>query len=101
MFTEERANNNATKTSARVFPPPSFTFQIRLSKLDYTVIDQLPEGHAFTGCDTVAKLETKEELLHILNSFDLLITGFGRKALDDDMLKKAEQFLINVVTKKY
>ena len=29
IFTEERANNNATKTSARVVPPPSSTLQIR------------------------------------------------------------------------
>ena len=37
----------------------------------------------------------------MLNSFDPLITGFGREDLDDDMLQQAEQFLINVVTKKY
>ena len=29
IFTEERANNNATKTLERVVPPPSFTLQIR------------------------------------------------------------------------
>ena len=52
-----------------------------------------------TGCNTVAKVGTKKELLHILNSFDPLITDFGRDALDDDMLRQAEQFLINVVTK--
>ena len=72
-----------------------------LSKLDPKVIDQLPAGHALTGCDTVAKVGTKKELLNILKSFDPLITGFGREALDDDMLQQAEQFLINVVTKKY
>ena len=44
---------------------------------------------------------TKKELLNILNSFDPLFTGFSREALDDDMLQQAEQFLINVVTKKY
>ena len=32
------------------------------------------------------------------NSFDPLITGFGREALDDDMLQLVEQLLINVVT---
>ena len=91
IFTEEMANNNATKTSARVVPPPSFTLQI---------IGQLPAGHNLTGCDTVAKVGTKKELLNISNSFDPLIAGFGSKALDDDMLQQAEQFLINVVTKK-
>ena len=60
-----------------------------------------PAGHALTSCDTVAKVGTKKELLHILNSFDPLITGFGREALDYDMLQQAEQFLLNVVTKKY
>ena len=62
-----------------------FTLQIR-SK----VIDQLPAGHALTGCDNVAKVGTKKELLHILNSFDPLITGFGREALDYDMLQQAD-----------
>ena len=52
------------------------------------------------GCDTVAKVGTKKELLHILNSFDPLITGFSREAFDDEMLQQANQFLINVVTKK-
>ena len=37
----------------------------------------------------------------MLNSFDPLITGFGREAFDDDMLQQAEQFLINVVTSIY
>ena len=49
----------------------------------------------------VAILLQKKELLRILNSFDPLITGFDREALDYDMLKQAEQLLINVVTKKY
>ena len=71
-----------------------------LSELDPKVIDQLPAGHALTGCDTVAKVGTKKVLLNILNSFDPLITGFGRESLDDDMLQQAEQFLINEVTKK-
>ena len=82
IFTEERANNNATKTSARVVP-----LHILLSKLYHNVIDQLPAGHALTGCDYVAKVGTKTELLHILNSFDPLITGFGREALDYNMLQ--------------
>ena len=52
------------------------------SKLDPTVIDQLLAGHALTSCDTVTKVGTKKELLHILNSFDPLITGFAIEALD-------------------
>ena len=72
-----------------------YPLHLLLSKLDPTVIDQLPAGHALTGCDTVAKLGTKKELLcNILNSFDPLITGFGREALDDDMLQQAEQSLL-------
>ena len=55
----------------------------------------------FTGGVTVAKVETKKELLRMLNSFDPLITGFGREALDYDMLPLVEQLLINVVTKTY
>ena len=76
-----------------------YPLHLLLTKLDPNVIDQLPAGHALTGCDTIAKVGTKikKELLHILNSFDPLITGFGREALDYDMLQQAEQFLINVV----
>ena len=74
-----------------------YTLHLLLSKLYPKVIDQLPAGHALTGCDNVAKVGTKKELLHILNSFDPLITGFGREALDYDMLQHSEQFLINVV----
>ena len=95
IFTEEMPNNNATRTSARVVP-----LHLLLSELYPKVIDQLPAGHALTGCDTVAKVGTKKVLLNILNSFDPLITGFGRESLDDDMLQQAEQFLINEVTKK-
>ena len=78
-----------------------YPLHLLLSKLDPKDIDQLPAGHVLTGCDTVAKVETKQELLLILKSFDPLITGFVREALDYDMLKQAGQFLINVVTKKY
>ena len=78
-----------------------YTLHLLLSKLYSKVIDQLPAGHNLTGCDTVAKVGTKKELLHKLNSFDSLITGFGREALDDDMLQLVEQLLINVVTSIY
>ena len=54
-----------------------YPLQLLLSKLYPKVIDQLPAGHHFTGCDTFAKVGTKKELLHMLNSFDPLITGFG------------------------
>ena len=54
-----------------------YPLHLLLSKLYPKVINQLPAGHNLKGCDTVAKVETKE-LLRILNSFDPLITGFGR-----------------------
>ena len=88
IFTEERAKNNAKKPSARIVP-----LHLLLSKLYLKVIDQLPVGHNLTGCDTVAKVGTKKELLHnMLNSFDPFITGFSREALDDDMLQLVEHF---------
>ena len=83
------------KPQQDLYPP-----HLLLSKLDPNVIDQLPAGHALTGCDTVVKVETKKELLHILNSFDPLITDFGKKALDDEILQQAEQFIINVPSYK-
>ena len=76
-----------------------YPLHLLLSKLDPKVIDQFHAGHALIGCNTVAKVGTKKELLHLLNSFDPLITDFGRAALDDEMLQQAEQFLINVVAK--
>ena len=57
-----------------------YPIHLLLCKFDPKVIDQLPAGHALTGCDTVAKVGTRKELLHISNNFDPLITGFGRKA---------------------
>ena len=56
-----------------------YPLHLLFSKLDPTVIDQLPTGYALTSCDTVAKVGTKKELIHILNRFDPLITctGFG------------------------
>ena len=57
----------------------STPLHLSLSELDPKVIDQLPAG-------------TKKELLNILNSFDPLITGFGREALDD-MLQQASSSL--------
>ena len=58
-----------------------YPLHLLLSKLDPKVIDQLPAGHALKGCNTVAKVGTKKELLNILNSFDPLITGFGSSSL--------------------
>ena len=72
-----------------------YPLHILFSKLYSKVINQLPAGHNPTGCDTVAKVETKK-LLRMLNSFDPLITAFG-----DDMLQLVEQLLINVVTSIY
>ena len=43
-----------------------YPLHLLFSTLDPTVIDQLPAGHALTGYDTVAKLGTKKELLHLL-----------------------------------
>ena len=50
-----------------------YPLHLLLSKLDPKVIDQLSAGHSLT----VAKVGTKKELLHILNSFYPLITDFG------------------------
>ena len=41
-----------------------YPIHLLLSKLYPKVIDQLPTGHNLTGCDTVAKLGAKKELLH-------------------------------------
>ena len=78
-----------------------YPLHLLILKLDPKVIDQLPAGHSLTGCDTVAKVGTKKSLLNVLESFDPLITDFGREALDGDMIRYAEQFLIKVIAKKY
>ena len=74
-----------TEERARVVP-----LHLLLSKLDPKVIDQL-----LRYCCKSRKKGGASPYILILNSFDPLITGFGREALNDDMLK----FVINVVTK--
>ena len=71
-----------------------YPLHLLILKVDHEVIDQLPAGHALTGCDTVAKVGTKKQLLGVLDNFDPLITDFGKEALDDDMIQQAEQFLL-------
>ena len=78
-----------------------YPLHLLILKMDPKVIDQLPAGHSLTGCDTVAKVGTKTQLLSVLESFDSLITDFGQEALDGDMIQQAEQFLLKMVTKKY
>lgn len=65
------------------------------------IIDQLPAGNSLTGCNTVAKVGTKKNLLSVLENLDPVITDFAKEALDGDMIHNAEQFLINVIQKKY
>ena len=67
------------------------------------VIRQLPAAHALTGCDTVAKVGTKDAILKTLMSQDPddTIVDFGRDRLDSEMFSVAEKFLIRVIGKKY
>ena len=77
-----------------------YPLHLLILKIDPKFIYQLPEGHSLTGCDNVAKVGTKKQLLSVLESFDPLITDFGQEALDGDMIQQAEQFLLKMVTKK-
>ena len=59
----------------------------------------MPAGHSLTGCDTVAKVGTKNALLKSLEGDYNLIGDFGRDRLDDDIIYQAEQFLVRLISK--
>ena len=72
-----------------------------LNNIKPEVVDNLPAGHALTGCDTVAKVGTKAALLKCLES-DLvsLLKDFGKDCIDEESLSKAEEFLVAIVAGK-
>jgi len=68
--------------------------------MDTDVVDYLPAGHALTGCDSVAKVGTKASMLKALRTASGLIEDFGVDRLDQEMLEKAESFLVKIVAPK-
>ena len=77
-----------------------FPLSIVLENIAENVIDQLPAAHCLTGCDTVAKVGTKNAMMKVLMEEDQLLTNFGREQLDDDMISDAEKFLVRVLASK-
>ena len=71
-----------------------------LPKISPAVVDNLPAGHSLTGCDTVAKISTKKNLLNSLDLHGKLITEFGKDRLDEDIIQQAEAFLVKLVCTK-
>ena len=70
--------------------------------LSPNVNNNLPAGHALTGCDSVAKVGTKPSLLKVLKTDGSLIQDFGVDRLDEEMIDQAESFLVKVIaTKEY
>ena len=64
------------------------------------VIDQLPAAHSLTGCDTIAKVGTKNAMMKVLIEEDRLLTHFGKEQPDYEMISDAEQFIVKVVASK-
>ena len=77
----------------------TYPLHLLLPKLDPNVVDCLPAGHSLTGCDTVAKVGTKNALRKSLEADYNLISDFGRDRLDDDIIYQAEQFLVRLISK--
>ncbi len=77
-----------------------YPLHLLINKVSSTLIEGLPAGHSLTGCDTVAKVGTKSSLLKMLETDGSLLHEFGREDLHDDLLMKAEQFLVKVVATK-
>ena len=71
-----------------------------LHKVSPILIDSLPAGHALTGCDTVAKVGTKSNLLKVLNINGSMLLDFGQEDLNEEVIMKAEQFLLKIVASK-
>jgi hypothetical protein len=71
-----------------------------VSALSVQVVNNLPAGHALTGCDSVSKVGTKASLLKVLQSDSNLIQDFGLDVLDEEMMDRAEGFLVKVVCTK-
>ena len=65
-----------------------------------TLVDNLPAGHALTGCDSVAKVGTKTSLLKNLGTSGNLIENFGLDKLDEEMIDQAELFLVRITATK-
>lgn len=80
------------KTS-RYIPLHSFEGRVPL-----TVLTALPAIHSLTGCDTTSKVSTKLAALKAAESCaeDLLLE-FGKGPLNEDMEKKAEEFLVRAL----
>lgn len=70
-------------------------------KIDPNVIDNLPAGHSLTGCDTVAKVGTKNAMLQCLEGHSaMFLRDFGKDRLDGDCIANAEKFLAKLVCTK-
>ena len=73
-----------------------------LHELDSDVINALLAAHSLTGCNTVAKVGTKNGMLETLEVHNEPLKNFGKECLDEENILAAEKFLEKVVaSKKY
>lgn len=84
------------QTTSRYIPLHSFEGRVPL-----TVLTALPAIHSLTGCDTTSKVSTKLAALKAAESCaeDLLLE-FGKGPLNEDMEKKAEEFLVRALASR-
>ena len=57
----------------------------------------LPALHSLTGCDSISKVGTKSAALKCVPELGYLIADFGKSELTEDIVKRAENFLINCI----
>lgn len=64
----------------------------------HIILTTLPAIHSLTGCDTTSKVGTKLAALKTAEAFaENLLFDFGKEPLNQDMEKRAEQYLVQVL----
>ena len=86
MYLLKKGQIKVEKTTQKELYP----LHLLIPKLDAKVIDNLPAGHSLTGCDTVAKVGTKNALLKVIATNHTLIGSFGKDRLDGDIISQVE-----------
>lgn len=68
------------------------------NKVPHAVLTTLPAIHSLTGCDTTSKIGTKLAALRAAESCaEDLLFDFGKQPLNEDMEKRAEEFLVRTL----
>ena len=70
-----------------------------IQNLDSDFVNILIPIHALSGADCLSKVGTKNRAIKEGVNSHYLLSGFGQQELTDEMVSKAEKFLLRYVTK--